>query len=165
MMPFMPMRLYKRHDLCTTAAMGMTITNCWKLFRYGVKRDHYDKLIGIRKFLERLAQYFFSNTFSPDRGNLEKKIPPLDEVNDGDTVSTCRALHFSSCISPSTAVCTNSGMTQNSASTISIGSEHIFEKDEYKQRRRYNRLSRGCLLLLIVGNCFVMGLRETTITN
>ena len=24
--------------LCTTVAMGMTITNCWKLFRYGVKR-------------------------------------------------------------------------------------------------------------------------------
>ena len=37
--------------LCTTVAMGMTITNCWKLFRYGVKREHYDKLIGIREFL------------------------------------------------------------------------------------------------------------------
>ena len=29
--------------LCTTVAMGMTITNCWKLFRYGVKRDNYEK--------------------------------------------------------------------------------------------------------------------------
>ena len=34
--------------LCKTVDMGMTINNCWKLFRYGVKRDHYDKLIGIR---------------------------------------------------------------------------------------------------------------------
>ena len=34
--------------LFTTFATGMTITNCWKLFRYGVKRDHYEKLIGIR---------------------------------------------------------------------------------------------------------------------
>ena len=34
--------------ICTTVAMGMNITNCWKLFRYGVKRNHYDKLIGIR---------------------------------------------------------------------------------------------------------------------
>ena len=34
--------------LCTTVAMGMTITNFWKLFYYGVKRDHYDKSIGIR---------------------------------------------------------------------------------------------------------------------
>ena len=33
--------------LCTTVAMGMTITKCWKLFRYGVKRDHHDKFIGI----------------------------------------------------------------------------------------------------------------------
>ena len=36
--------------LCTTGAMGMTITNSWQLFRYGVKIDHYDKLIGIREF-------------------------------------------------------------------------------------------------------------------
>ena len=34
--------------LCKKVAMGMTITNCWKLFRYGVKREHYDKLIDIR---------------------------------------------------------------------------------------------------------------------
>ena len=31
--------------LCTTFSMGMTITNFWKLFRCGVKRDHYEKLI------------------------------------------------------------------------------------------------------------------------
>ena len=34
--------------LFTTVAMGMTITNLWKLFSCGVKRYHYDKLIGIR---------------------------------------------------------------------------------------------------------------------
>ena len=34
--------------LCTPVAMGMTITNCWNLFCYGVKRYHYEKLIGIR---------------------------------------------------------------------------------------------------------------------
>ena len=33
-------------------AMGMNITNIWKLFHYGVKRDHYEKLIGIRELLE-----------------------------------------------------------------------------------------------------------------
>ena len=33
---------------CTTVAMGMTITNCWELFHYRVKRYHYDKLTGIR---------------------------------------------------------------------------------------------------------------------
>ena len=41
--------------LCTTVAMGTTITNFWKLFRYGVKRDHHDKFIGIREFLERIS--------------------------------------------------------------------------------------------------------------
>ena len=87
--------------LCTTVAMGMTVTNCRKLFCYGVKRYHYEKLIGVRELSERLAQYCLNNPFSPDRGTPAKNIPPLDEVDDGDTVSTCRALHFFSCISSS----------------------------------------------------------------
>ena len=76
--------------LCTTVAMVMTITNCWKLFRYGVKRYHYDKLIGIREFSERLAQDSFNNNFSSDSGTPAKNIPLLDEVDDEDKVSTCR---------------------------------------------------------------------------
>ena len=105
--------------------MGMAITNCWELFRCGVKRDHYDKLIGIKEFFEQLYQDCFDNPMLPDRGTPTKKIPPLDEVDDRDTVSTFRALHFSSCISPSAAVSTISDMTLNSASSISIGSQHI----------------------------------------
>ena len=35
-------------QLCTKVAMVMNITICWKLFCYGIKRDYYDKLIGIR---------------------------------------------------------------------------------------------------------------------
>ena len=70
--------------------MGMTITNCSKLFCYGVKKDHYDKLIGIIEFSERLDKYCFNNNFSSDRGTQAKNIPPLDEVDDKDTVSTCR---------------------------------------------------------------------------
>ena len=77
-----------------TVAMGMTITNFWKLFRCGVKRDHYEKLIGIREFSERIAHDLFNNPFSTDRGTPAKKIPPLDEFDDGYTVSTFRSLHF-----------------------------------------------------------------------
>ena len=102
-----------------TVAMGMTITNCWKLFRYGVKREHHDKLIGIREFLERLAQDCFKNNFSSDRGTPAKNIPPLDEVDDEDTVSTCRSLQFYTYISPSAAISTISDLTQNSASHFS----------------------------------------------
>ena len=64
--------------LCKKVAMGMTMNNCWKLFRYGVKRDHCEKLIGIRELSECLAQDCFNNTFSPDRGNPANNIPPLD---------------------------------------------------------------------------------------
>ena len=42
--------------LCMAVSMLMTITNCLKLFCYGVKREHYYKLIGIRELSERLAQ-------------------------------------------------------------------------------------------------------------
>ena len=48
-------------------------------------------------------------------------IPQLDEVNDEDTVSTCRSLQFSTSISPSAAVSTISDLTQKSAS-------YFFEK-------------------------------------
>ena len=89
--------------LCTKVDMGMTITNLWKMFCYGVKRYQYEKLMGIRELLEQLAPDCFNNTFSTDTGTPAKKIPPLDEVSEGKTVSTFRALHFSSCIYPSAA--------------------------------------------------------------
>ena len=117
------------------------MTNCWKLFCCGVKRYHYDKLIDIREFSEQLAQYFFKNYFLPDRGTPAKNISPLYEVDDGDKVSTCRSLNFSSCISPSAAVSTISGMTLNSASSISIGYQYITKKEEAKQGGRYDRLT------------------------
>ena len=34
--------------LCTIVDMELTINSFWKLFSYGVKRDHYKNLIGIR---------------------------------------------------------------------------------------------------------------------
>ena len=74
--------------------MVMTITNFWKLFRYGVKRYYYEKLIGIREFLERLDQDLFRNPFSTDTRTPGNKIPPLDEADDRETVSAFRALHF-----------------------------------------------------------------------
>ena len=40
--------------LYTTVDMGMNIHNLLKLYRYGVKIDHYENLIDIRGFLERL---------------------------------------------------------------------------------------------------------------
>ena len=116
--------------------MGMTITNCWKLFRYEVKRCHYDKLISIREFLERISQDCFNNNFSSDRGTPAKNIPRLDEVDEKDTVSTCHSLQFCASISPSAAVSTISDLTQNSAS-------HFSEKEEANLGGRYNRLTRG----------------------
>ena len=67
--------------LCKAVAMGITITNFCKPFCYGVKRYHFEKLIGIREFLEQLALDYFNNTFSTDSGNLKNNIPPPDEFD------------------------------------------------------------------------------------
>ena len=122
--------------LCMTVAMVMTITNWSKHFRYGVKRDHYDKLISLREFSDILAQDGFKNHFSYDSGTPANNISLLDEVDDEDTVSTCRSLQFSTSISPSAAVSTISDLTQSSASHFSV-------KEEAKLGGRYNRLTRG----------------------
>ena len=98
------------------------------MFHYGVKRDHYEKLIGIRELSERLSQDFFNNNFLTDTGTPENNIPPLDEVNDGETVSTCHAIHFPSYISPSAAAINFSDITQYSASSIYIGYQHTNER-------------------------------------
>ena len=89
-------------QLCTTVAMGMAINIFWKIFHYGFKRDHYAKLIGIRELLEGLSIDCFNNKFSTDTGSLAKNTPLLDKVDDGETVSTWHALHFSSSDSCST---------------------------------------------------------------
>ena len=130
--------------------MGMTITNLCKIFRYGVKRYHYDKLVGIREFLERLALDCFKDPFSTDTGTPANNMPPLDEVDEGETVSTCRAIYFSSSISPSAAASTVSDITLNSASSTSytsvtstIGSQHTTEREEAREGGRYNRIFRG----------------------
>ena len=100
-------------QLFTIVYMGINITSFWKLFRYGVKRDRCDKLFCIRELLERLAQYCFNDTFSPDIRTPVKNIPPFGEVDYGDIVSTCCALQSSSCISPSAAVSTISDLYGN----------------------------------------------------
>ena len=57
------------------------MTNGWKLFRYGIKRENYDKFIGIREFLERIAMDCFSNLCTTDTGNLEKCITSLGYID------------------------------------------------------------------------------------
>ena len=65
----------------STVDIGMMITNCWKLFHCGVKRDHYEKLIRIREFSEQIAVSCFINTFTEDTGKLVNSIPSLDNID------------------------------------------------------------------------------------
>ena len=55
----------------------MAITNCWKLFLYGVKIYHYENLIIIIEFLERLSQYCFSDIFHLIVVTQQKTYSPL----------------------------------------------------------------------------------------
>ena len=81
-------------QLCPAVALGITMTTCWKIFCYRVKRHHFEKNIGIREFSERLALDCFNNTFSTDTGTPENNISPLDEFNEVYAYCTCRAVHF-----------------------------------------------------------------------
>ena len=106
-----------------------------KFFHCGVKRYCYEKLIGIREFSERLTLVLFKNHFSIDTGILEKNTPPLDEVDEGYTFSTCCELNFSSSGYSSTDVSTISDITLNRSSSLAytlvtstIGSHHTAEK-------------------------------------
>ena len=68
------------------------MTNCWELFRYGVKRNHYKNFIGIREFSEQIAAYCFNITFTTDTGYPENNITSLDETYNKGTVFTCWSL-------------------------------------------------------------------------
>ena len=101
--------------LCTTVSIEINITNFRKIFHYGVKIYHYEKLVGIRELSELFALDCLNNPFSTDTGTPEKNIPPLYEVDDIATFYTCRALYFSSYYSFSTEVRTISDITLKSA--------------------------------------------------
>ena len=72
----------------------MTIKILWGLFCYGFKRDHYEKYIGIRKFLQQLSLDCFNNCFTTDSVTLAQNMPLLHEVGDGDIVLTGCSIHF-----------------------------------------------------------------------
>ena len=60
-----------------TVYMVMTITNCWKLFHCGIKRDLYEKLIGIRELSEGISEYCFNNIFQLILGPWQRTKLPL----------------------------------------------------------------------------------------
>ena len=80
--------------LCNTVDIGMMIANFCKLFRYGVKRDHYENFIDIRKFSEQLAMDFFSYIFTVYIETPAKNIPFLDDIGNEVTLYTCRSLNY-----------------------------------------------------------------------
>ena len=65
-----------------------------EIFCYGVKRYNYYKWIGIIELLEKLSLDFFNSPFSTNTGTTTKNTSPLDELDYGQTVSTCQELHF-----------------------------------------------------------------------
>ena len=66
--------------------------------------------------MEQLDLDFINNPFSTNTGTMENNKPLLDYFDDRETVSTCRALNFSSSDSISTEVSTITDLTLNSGS-------------------------------------------------
>ena len=107
-------------------------------FHDGVREYHNEKLVGIREFLEQFVLDCFNENFSTDTRTPENNLPPpLDEVDEIESVSTHCALHFSSSASPSTYISTISNIKINCASlfaynlmTYTIRSQNIAEREE-----------------------------------
>ena len=116
--------------------MVMTITNFWKIFRYGINRDYCEKSIGIREFWNNLLFIASKILFQLILGSLTNNMPTLDEVDEGEIVCTCRVLQFSISSYPFTEVSTIYDITINRASSLdytlvtsTIGSQHTAEKE------------------------------------
>ena len=91
-------------------------------FLNGLRDITMKQLIGIREFIEQLAIYCFNHTIPTDNTTWKNNIPPHDEVNEGETVSICHALHLPSSISTSAVAITIFDITLNSVSSISYNS-------------------------------------------
>ena len=107
--------------LCTPVAMGTTITNCWKPFCYGVKRDHYNTFIGITEFSERIAVDFFNNNFTTETETPENNIPFFDDIDKKRTVYTYRRLNYSSSSPRNSEISTISDIKIATSQTTAIG--------------------------------------------
>ena len=121
--------------------MRRTIKSGWKIFCYGVKREHYSKSISIREFLERLSLDCFDNPFLTYTETFVKNIPLLDEVDDEETVATCRCIYFFTSLSTSTQSSSIYDLTFPSASSLdfslyayTLSSQNNIAKKESKQR-------------------------------
>ena len=101
--------------------MGMTITNCWKLFCYGVKRDHYDKIIGVRELSEQIAVYCFGNTVITYKVTLSNIIPYLGDIDNEGIVYTYWGLNYSISSPRNSEISTISDITIATAPTTAIG--------------------------------------------
>ena len=128
-------------QFCANVAMGITITNCWKLFFCGVKRDHHEKFIGIIEFLEWIAVYFFNNNFTTDTGTLENNILSIDDIDNKRTLCTCWSLKYSSSSYLDPKISRISDITIATAPTNYIG--HKALKEVQLEVWRYNTSARG----------------------
>ena len=127
--------------LFTTVTMWMKITDCWKMFRYVVKRHHYEKNIGIRELSEQITVDFFNNTLTTDKETPEKNIPSLDDIDNEGTVYTCQILNYSSSSPHNSEINTISYITIATAPTTAIG--HKYLKGFELEVGTYNRADRG----------------------
>ena len=101
--------------------MGMKITNIWKLFSYGVKRDHHEKFIGISELSEQIAVDCFNNTFTTDTWITSKKIPYLGDIDNEGIVYTYWGLNYSISSPQNSEISTISDITIATAPTTDIG--------------------------------------------
>ena len=81
--------------LFATVAIRKTLRNFWEIFCYRIKREHYEKFIGVREFLGQLSPNCFDNPFSTDTRTPDKNLPLLGGFKNEDPVTNRRRIDFS----------------------------------------------------------------------
>ena len=105
----------------------MAIANCWKLFCYGIKRDHYEKFIGIWEFSVKIAVDYFNNTFTTDTGTPAKNTHFLNDIDSEGTVYSFWKLIYSIYPTRNSEISTISDITITTAMTTAI--DHTDSKE------------------------------------
>ena len=117
------------------------MTNFWKLFFYGFKREYCNKFIAIRGLLEIIAVYCFNNTITTYIGTLSNNTPSLDDIDNKYTVSTCRSLNCSSSSPHNSEIIRISDITIAIDMTTDI--DRMDSKEVQLEGGGYNRLVSG----------------------
>ena len=120
---------------------GETITNCWNLFCYGVKRHHFNKSISIREFSEQLLLISSIILSQQTQACRKRTYLPLMTLASKALCQQFWSLKYPSSYLHNSEISTISDITI--VTSLATAIDHMDLKDVQFRGGRYNRAARG----------------------